>query len=311
MGVRPRLLAVLLAVCCFGCGCTAKKTNDPSLSSSGQNISGDREESSFFSQWSGEKVSKSAAAQYGILMWEEGSVADKELWESFLSKTEKGDAVQLTTYREGCLTCINAKKSGDDYSALISIKEFDGDKLTTHGRSITPAKVSCVRSEEGRLEYYLSDLMIYSCEADSSGDNMDTPAELSVYQVSPDAAMTFPFQRMFSSYSDVESYWDKYGSSLGSEELLEDMKSYQEEGGFNTHIVFLYGDISASGETKYEFLRASRCGSGLDIFLKKSSGSTGGPSKWQLACKISGEYLSDVSPDNISWTVYTDIETRG
>ena len=304
--VRLLLAAVISAGLLSGCAVfdTRDILHESDTSQSETSAGSD----SYYYKWQGEPITAETARENGCLMLGE-SGADGSEWQGFLIDLESSAQAVVTVCTENSVMLVSEDDTGD--TATIQIKEKDGDRVVAKGRLISPARVCCVRSEDsGCLEYYLSDCLIYTVPAEGEVGYSSVPAEFGSYEVSPDAALTFPYQKCFPSYSDFFSYYEQYNDLLGLDKLKSDMETYDAEGGFNTHIVFLYGDISG-GDTQYEFLRASKDGGQLFIYLRRVlSDGTGSVSKWQLTCTVPSEYLSDVAPDAVTWVIYDDTETR-
>ncbi len=270
------------------------------------------DKTSLYYNWQGEELTAAYAEENGCVMLGESSERSGEIWADFKTKADNKADTHLTVCTESSVIMVSMMSSGESgYSAYVQIKEASGDRVITTGRSISPGKISCVRKDNS-FEYYLSDLLIYTEPADDGDSYADIPLEFDCYSVSADAAMTFPYQKTFSSYSDFQSYYDKYNSSLGLEELKAELEEYEAEGGFNAHVVFLYGDMAASADAGYEFLRASSSGGKLSIYLRKTEPrGVSGITKWQLVCKVPGEHLVDVKPEEINWVIYSDYVTKG
>lgn len=54
---------------------------------------------------------------------------------------------------------------------------------------------------------------------------------------------------MFSNYDDFSEYYLKYNGELQIQEMKKDMEAFENEGGFNNHVIFLkesFRDMSIS-----------------------------------------------------------------
>lgn len=306
----PLMLAALLLSSCAG-----KKD----LYNEGTNISSapvadnaaDVEGESFYYRWKGEVVSVDYADKQNAVLLGKDNAEGVHQWQEFLIDLDAADKAELTVCTPKSVMLVTENESGN--AALIQIKQRENGKMVTKGRTVSPVVLCRVRDEqENRYDYYLSDCKIYSTPADDEGnDCREIPAELKSYAVDSSAAVTFPYQKRFSSYGDFEDYYSEYHESLGLDEVKNDMDMLEEDGSFNTNVVFLYGALS-SGNCEYELLRAVEEDGRLVIYVKrKITEKTGDVNKWQLTCQISSEYLSDVSPDSIEWVVYDDEESRG
>lgn len=265
---------------------------------------------SFYYRWKGELVTADYANIQNCVLLGSDNTEGVYLWQDFLIALDSADKAELTVCTPKSVMLISENETGT--TALIQIKQRENGKIVTKGRTVSPVKLCQVRNDkDGRYDYYLSDCKIYSTPAEDGDDRRTIPAELKKYAVSSSAAVTFPYQKTFSSYSDFEDYYDEYHESLGLDEIKADMEKFNDDGGFNTNVVFLDGFLS-SGDCEFELLRAVESEGGLKIYVKrKISNKAGDVDKWQLTCQISSEYLSEISPDSIEWIIYDDEESRG
>lgn len=308
MNIGKLLLTAVISAALLS-GCAIGKKDDGVKGQAGSRTETPAGSDSYYYKWNGETIVAETAREHGCLMLGD-SGADSSIWQGFLIDLESSAQAEVTVCTEDSVTLVTEDETGS--TAVIQTKEKDGDRVISKGRLITPAVVGCVRDEEsGWLEYYISDCLLYKTHIKGENGYTHVPAEFGSCEVSPDAAVSFPFQECISSYNDFLSYYELYNDTLGLEELKKAMDTYEADGGFNAHVVFLYGDMCV-GDTGYEFLRAVKDGGQLFIYLRRiSSGSTAAVSKYQLSCTVPGEYLSDVAPDSVTWVVYDDVETRG
>lgn len=308
MNIGKLLLVAAISAALLS-GCAVNGTGDVTSKSPASREEEKVHSDSYYYIWNGEAITPEIARANGCLMLGD-SDADSSIWQGFLIDLESSAQAEVTICTESSVMLVAESEASDRVE--MQIKENDGDRLVTRGRIISPAVVSCVHNDEkGQLEYYISNCLLYTTSVVECSGYAPVLAEFSVYEISPNAAVTFPYQECIPSYSEFTSYYELYGESLGLEELRADMESYDKEGGFNTHVVFLYGDMSG-GEVEYELLRAVKDDGQLSFYLrKKSVGGTGTVTKCQLTCAVPSEYLSDVSPDGVKWVVYDDVETKG
>ena len=306
---KKKLLGTVLAAALllFGCGEEQSDLVEQEQVPISQEVNTPSE--GFYYEWAGEKITPELAAEKGCIMMGDNGTGAAE-WCDFLIDLAADATGEITICTDESVMQITESASGG--TAVVQVKKKYSGRVISYGRIISPVEVCCVRNEESdTLDYYLSDVLINSMPAAGNVDLTDVPADFQCFRVSSDAAVTFPYQKHFSSFGDFESYYDLYHDSLGLDEVRQSMSDYNSEGGFNTHIVFLYGDMSA-GDPSYTFLRAVKENGTLTFYLKQQDfHSSDSVSKWQLLCSVPGEYLSDVAPDKVKWVVYDDRESRG
>lgn len=232
--------------------------------------------------------------------------SDSGIWQNFLVDIIAESTASVTVCSEDKVMHIS--ESGTGSTALVRIKEKKDDGVEYAERLVSPVEVySIYNEEEKQLEYYLSDILLNKVPSSGGDGSVNVPVEYSDYRVSSKAAATFPYQKYFSSYGDFEDYYDMYHKTLGLDSLKNAMRKLDDDGGFNTNVVFLYADRSV-GDAKYKFLRAVVTDKKLTIYIQRDcSGNMSGVSKWQLTCTVPGEYLSDVAPDAVHWVIYDDV----
>ncbi|MBQ8966755.1 hypothetical protein [Ruminococcus sp.] len=309
MNLKRLWLSAALSASLLFCGCADKNTEGTVTPVSHDNSTAETSVKSFYDSWEGETITAETARENGCVMLGDGVTGEAE-WKDFLIDIGSSEKAEMTVCTENSVMLVSESSSGS--TALIQIKEKDGDRIVSHGRLVSPVEVCCVRNDETEsLDYYLSDCLLYTVPLMGEEGYGEVPAEFSVYSVSADAAVTFPYQKCFSTYGDFSDYYDKYHDSLGLDVLKDDMSAYDAEGGFNTHVVFLYGDMSG-GSAEYSFLRAVEEGGQLTVYLKRNyTKNSGAVSKWQLTCAFPSEYLSEIAPDAVTWVIYDDEESRG
>ncbi|SFD11469.1 hypothetical protein [Ruminococcus albus] len=301
------LTAVLMAVLLFG-GCAFFDFSDVSSDEADHSFSRrNNEGDGLYYSWDGGEITSEIAEENGCVM--KGST-DSVKWKDFLINVNSSEKAEVTVCSEDSVMLIS--ESGTGSTALISVKQKDGDEVVETSRVVSPVEVCCIYNDTNReMEYYLSDILLNTVPASNNEGYHDIPVTCTNYRVSSTAAITFPYQRYFSSYTEFVNYCDKYHEILGLENVMKDMKAFEDNGGFNTNVVFLYGDRSG-GAAEYEFLHAVESDRELTIYMKrKYSDNKDIVSKWQLTCTVPGQYLSDVAPDAVRWVIYDDEVARG
>lgn len=270
----------------------------------------DNDGESFYYRWKGELVSSDYANIQSAVLIDSDNTEGVHLWQDFLIDLDSMDKAEITVCTSKSVMLVTENDTGS--TALIQIKQRENGKIVTKGRMVSPVEICQVRNDKkDRYDYYISDCKVYSSPAKDGDDHRIIPAELEKYEVSSSAAVTFPYQKKFSSYSDFSDYYDEYHDSLGLDEVKDDMETLEDDGAFNTNVVFLYG-IMSSGDCEFELLRAVESDGGLIFYVKRRiDNRSGDVKKWQLTCTVKSEYLSDISPDSIKWVIYDDEESRG
>lgn len=103
--------------------------------------------------------------------------------------------------------------------------------------------------------YYAGSNKLYQTENVTS-ELTDVPFEQKIYKCSSEANMTFPYQKMFSNYDDFSEYYLKYNGELQIQEMKKDMEAFENEGGFNNHVIFLKGELSGYEHIDYKAVKA-------------------------------------------------------
>lgn len=318
---RAILLSCLMMTISTSC---AKEDDADDISSAAEetenkpSVTRELDKNEFFFTWNGEKITPNKADENGLIRIGSDTVKSQVRWDTFSEDVRLRQNSTVTITDGDSITKIETSMSGDEYIALIQKKIYEDGRAVSTGQYVSPAKFNCVQNKDtGRLEYYFSDCLVYTCPADTLEDTdnsfIDTPAEFKAYPANPDAGVTFPFQKRFSSRSDFDAYYEKYNSILGLSEMKEDIDAQESEGVFNTNVFFLYADMADNDSVEYEFLRAVQNNGELTIYLKRSMPvqQASGLSKWQLVCKVPSEYLHEIDPNNITWVIYNDVITKG
>ena len=301
------LTAVFSATLLFG-GCGLFDFSDNDQDDADHSVyKKNEEDKSYYYRWDGEEITSETAEENGCVM---KGVSNSGEWRDFLIDVSSSDKAEVTVCSEDSVMQIS--ESGTGSTALIKIKQKEDGEVVESSRLVSPVEVCCVyNNSTSEMEYYLSDILLNAIPASNDQGFHDIPAPCKNYRVSSTAAVTFPYQRYFSSYTEFENYYDKYHDVMGLDGIRKDMQEFEGKGGFNTNVVFLYGDRSGGGDG-YKFLRAVESGGELTIYMKrKYSESKEEVSKWQLTCTVPGQYLSDVSPDAVRWVIYDDEPARG
>lgn len=261
----------------------------------------------FFDDWNGEEITPQSASENGGIFLNGNTEQNTLLWNDFVKSVNKQKRAELNLCTENSIIKVSCSE-GAEYKANINIRIAEDGKISETSRTISPAKIrSIYNQDEKTTEYYISDCLIYTEQSEET-DCEEIPLEFKSYTVNSEAGITFPYEKTFSSYGDFEKYYEKYNGELELDEIRADMRDFDKQGGFNAHVVFLCGDMTLSGSGEYTLLGAVRQGNTLTINVKKeySVSKDGKAEKCQLTAAVPGEYLVDVSPECISWTVYSE-----
>lgn len=89
--------------------------------------------------------------------------------------------------------------------------------------------------------------------------------------------------------------------------MKKDMEAFENEGGFNNHVIFLKGELSGYEHIDYKAVRAVKDKDSLFIYVAKEipENKAGATSKRQITVTVPSEYLDEISPKNIKWIVFT------
>lgn len=262
---------------------------------------------SFFESWNGEKITPETAEENGGIFLNSPTETGSQLWDGFVKSVNKQKRTEMNFCTENSI--INVRCTEDtEYKADITIRSGESGSISEISRTISPAKIRSRYNEDIKAtEYYISDCLIY-LSTDRESDCEEIPLEFKTYTVNSEAGITFPYEKTFSSYSDFEKYYKKYNDELGLDEIKDDIKAFDDQGGFNAHVVFLCGDMTVSGDGEYTLLSAVRQGDSLTIYVKKRAcgRDDGEAEKCQLTAAVQSEYLVDVSPECISWVIFSE-----
>ncbi len=293
------------------CGSYSSDSNTPNDVPEPAQIVADAEDggSDLFDIWTGEEITQEYAYANGGLFIGDTRAYNEQRFDSFSYHISQSEKTELTVCRADSVMKITAACENGEYKAVLEIKTCSDGVVSEKSHTISPVQIWCSESDD-TLNYYICDYLIYSRPVKESGEYISTPAEFDIYSIKADANITLPYQKTFSSYSDFESYYDKYDQQLGLDSIKKTLSDYDSDGGFNTHVIFLYADMAGSEDISYEFIDAIQNNGKLCIYLKKNvpAERNSTVAKWQFTCTVPGEYLSDVQPGSISWVVYTDIE---
>ena len=268
------------------------------------------ETSDFYGLWNGSIITAETAEKNNCLYTVDG-VADKHtVWDEFCAKVACWQNCNVIIYNGESLRKVIFTNDDGDMRFTVLTKAISNCVLIENKRTISPGVICNVKNDD-MTEYYISDILLCKYKALADGKyGTDTDFVGKMYQVSPDANITFPYQKTFTGLDDYEKYSKKYNDELKLDDLSKDMESFDEDGGFNAHVVFLYGDMAGSQEVEYEFLRTVRTDGNLFIYMKKAvpRDKKASVAKWQFTVTVAGELLDEVNPDSINWVIYEDTE---
>ncbi len=311
-------LTLCTAIACLTlCSCSNQNSTDSSKTDarqlikseltavsdlSGEQLSSDAAES-FFELIDDESISRETASKSGCVFYTESETDNIWAWEDFCEAVALDSSGSVCVCTENLAIYIDYTPSTDSDSAFFTVYEKsvggEADSFTLSGCGISP------QLDGGKTVYYIGDLPILTVSS-ANTDSRFVPFESKLYRADSGANLSFPYSRIFSSYSDFESYYADYGDELSLPDMQSDMKAYDDEGGFNAHVVFLYGDMEGSDSVAYTVTGVSAGSNGLEIYLKKTvpTEKSGQVGKWQVVVKVPGEYLDSVNPDSIHWITY-------
>lgn len=261
--------------------------------------------SSFFFSWDGSVLTEDTAADNGMVFMNASEESDRR-WEEFCKAVKEQKKAEITVCSESRIIRLASVPSGGKTDIKIETAESGDGILKLTAKTVSSEGMYSFDDKE-KLIYYAGEYPIY--ETENRGEGLESlPFEKEVYSCDPDANMTFPYQRMFSSYSDFKDYYLQYNKELDIRELMLDMEEFDKEGGFNTHVVFLRGEISGYEATEYDVIRAVKRDSSLDIYVAERipESRRGAVAKRQIVVTVPSEFLDEISPKNINWFVYTE-----
>lgn len=265
--------------------------------------------SEFFENWNGETITWSAAKENGFVFYSNEEIENIWLWDDFKS------AVRLGTSAEVCVCTADEALDIDFYQNentsqtrfTIRRRYLDKeDKLCSECTEISGAKITELLTDAG-TDYYIGEYHVLSLSSQNT-QSRSVPFEYTVYAADSDANVSFPFSKTFASYKDFTKYYEDYNDELELSKMKSDMKKYDGGGGFNAHVVFLYGDMDGSDQVVYQISDVVVGDGKMDIYLKKTlpEQKNGKVGKWLTVVKVPSEYLDDVKPENVNWVVYSE-----
>lgn len=258
----------------------------------------------FFSAWNGKEITPETAKEYDMLFMDSSEESDMR-WADFCECVKNGTEAEITLCTS--TQVIHAENSLEGDNGILTV---DSEDLSDGSLKISSQKLSsdCLYNvyEDGMTVYYAGSRRIYQTE-NVTDQLTDVPFEQKVYECSCDANMTFPYQKMFSNYNDFNEYFVKYNGELQIQQMKKDMEAFEKEGGFNTHVVFLRGELSGYECIDYHVVRAVKDKDSLFIYVAKEipENKDGATAKRQITVTIPSEYLDEINPKNINWIVFT------
>lgn len=309
-GTITALLLSCTLMLCGGCGVTVSNGNESSLADSSADSSGKTKLTGLFYTWSGEVLTPENAEKNGCIFLGNDTANSRDKWGVFSNTIAYGNNAELTVCTEKSITAVNTISIDGNEIAQIKIKELQDGVILSRGLVVSPAVIGSAEAD-GVKKYFIGDTVIYTEPAE--GGPSAVPAELNSFEVDPDAVLTFPYSKIFSSADDFDSYYSDFDSTLGLGEVKAYIEGLEADGGFNTNVVFLYGDMATADGVEYRLINAVCGGGELTIYVHKSAPAQkgGSISKWQLMCTVPSQYLSEIDPESITWVVYDEYETRG
>lgn len=299
-------LAVSLMTSCTSVGTNvnpsiSENVTTDSLYQNGEDNSG----RSFFSSWDGSVITEETAAENEMVFMNASEESDQS-WEDFYQAVKNLKKAEITVCSESKITHIESAPSDDGMNLNIDIAESDDGVLKLMSKTVSSEGIYSF-DDKDKLIYYAGEYPVY--ETENRGEKLESlPFEKAVYSCDPDANMTFPYQKTFSDYADFKNYYLQCNKELSIRELMLDMENFDEQGGFNTHVVFLRGEISGYESIEYDVIRAIKRNNSLDIYVAKRipESRRGAVTKRQIVVTVPSEFLDEISPKNINWFVYTD-----
>ena len=256
----------------------------------------------FAESWDGTEITQETAEENNFFYMGKDSGGE---WTSFTESAESGKNVNACVCSPKKITDISVIGKSDKQKLTICTYTFKKGKTVSNKKSVSPVCFYTVRKDKV-LNYYCSDQLLFSEPAEEDDEYSEISIKFKTYEANSNAGTTFPFSQTFSSYSDFEKYFNKYGNELDLKKMKKDMLSYEKSGGFNTHVVFLYEDIAGSDKTAYSFVRAVVNDDRLCLYMKKEIVSGGEVAKRLFTVAVPGEYLENVPPENVSWVIYSE-----
>lgn len=304
------LLCAFLAVC--SCSYEESSHEGEEFSSAEVKDSSEQEaETDFYSAWSGGEITREAAAANGCVFYNDGQIDGISQWNDFETAVKLRNSAKVSVCTSGSVMLISCVEDKKREGMLFTVShKFIDDEKSLHEES---TKISCkgitsVLSDKG-TEYYIGDRFVLSVSSQNTEARF-VPFEYEIYSADSGANVSFPFYKVFASYEDFKKYYDAYHEELNLSELNKSMSEYDSQGGLNTHVVFLCGDIEGSDSVEYSVSTVVKGNGGLDIYLKKyvPAEKSNQVAKRQTVVKIPSEYLDDVNPERIHWIAYSEFE---
>ena len=258
----------------------------------------------FFSAWNGREITPDTAKEYGMLFMDSSEESDMR-WAEFCECVKSGTEAEITVCTSTQVIHAESSSEGDDGVLTIDSEDFSEGSMKIFSQKLSSDSLYSV-CEDGLTVYYAGSNRLYQTE-NVTDVLTDMPFEQKVYECSCEANMTFPYQNMFSHYKDFSEYYVKYNSELQIQEMKKDMEDFENEGGFNTHVIFLRGELSGYEHIDYNVVRAVKDNDSLCIYVAKEipEDKSGATSKRQITVTVPSEYLDEISPKNIKWIVFT------
>lgn len=302
--------AAFLTACTLACFASCAVGEDNSGVTPLDNNAADKSLSlgrNYMSLWDGREITADIAEENEMVFVNASESSDMR-WADFLELVKNKKSAEITLCQSESivnLLCV-PDRDGDSANIMLSETNFSDGKLFLS--SVTLSSDCIYEIAEGEsITYYAGEYAVY--ETKNSGESSTAiPFEQKVYECSSDANVTFPYQKMFSSYSDFKEYYKKYNGELEIQALKSDMEAFEDEGGFNTHIVFLRAEMSGFQSIEYETVKAVKTGNALTIYVAKRipQERQGSAAKRQIVVTVPSEYLDEISPKNISWVIYDE-----
>lgn len=309
---RLKIIAVITCLCLSLTlfSCTSKNTDSGTVKSGGKASSATKATvKKFTSNWDGKTITKEYAQKKGWIFCN-SSDKSKAAWKKFTNKYKKKKAASVTV-------------CGKDYVRHTSYESYDGSKsivITDERKNSkgilvksiyisSPALIYPVYNNE-KLCYYSGSHMLYYVNTSKSDSRKSLPLKTKTYYCPTECNVSFPFQKAVSTISDFNSFYKKYGKELDASKLKKSMTAYDKSGGFNNHVIYLYGDATGMDITGYKVNFAAEYDGRLNVYVTRScSGKHAGKvEKNILSVTINSQYLDKTSPDNIKWHITNEID---
>ena len=264
--------------------------------------------SQFVLLWDGSEITYDIAKENSAVFVDGDSADNIFAWDDFCSAVslEKNASVCICR-RDGIIYAdYRASGSGGKPEFTVTSKYLDNGEVKENVSVVTNGAITSLAEDPGTA-YYIGQTHMFSVSSVNT-DCVTIPFETKEYLADSSANVSFPFSRTFSSFSDFERYYEEYNDELHLDDLMADMKEYDDNGGFNAHVVFLYGEMEISDSITYAVTQAVAGEGRLDIYLKiTDSGDTNSNVvKRQTVVMIPSEYLDSVDPKNVRWIAYSE-----